>query len=337
MRFAALFLVLFIACQPAKKKACDFAAFVNPFVGTGGDMSNGFGNMFPGAAYPFGMIQLSPDNGGQGWQYAAGYHYPDSMIVGFSHTHLSGTGVADFCDISVMPTVQPIAEKYFVQADSTVKDIISEKSLDPNKFINRDGQPGPFDKHFLLEYSSKFSHKTEKASPGFYSVNLTDDNIDVDLTTTEFAGMHRYRFNKSSDRQSVVLNLGFTNSDRTTDALVRYRSSELITGYRFSTGKANVQRVYFAMQFSRKIKECSYFLADSTDGKQLAKGKNVAAAFSFDSKENQELLLKVAISSVSEEGALANLKTSDRLGWNFDQMHQETRAKWNAELSKSKR
>ena len=334
MRLLSIFVVLVIACQPAKHKVIDFAAFVNPFVGTGGDMTNGFGNMFPGAAYPFGMIQLSPDNGGQGWQYSAGYHYPDSMIAGFSHTHLSGTGVADYCDISVMPTVKPILKKYFVQTDSTLSEIISERSLDANNFINRDGHPGPFDKHFLLEYSSKFSHKTEKASPGFYSVNLQDDNIDVDLTTTEFTGMHRYRFNKFSGSQSVVLNLGFTNSDRTTDALVRHRTPELITGYRFSTGKANVQRVYFAMQFSRKIKDYSYFLADSTDGKQLARGKNVAAAFSFDSKESHELLIKMAISSVSEDGALANLKTSDRFGWDFDRMHQETRAKWNLELSK---
>ena len=266
----------------------------------------------------------------------AGYHYPDSMIVGFSHTHLSGTGVGDYCDISMMPTTKPITEKYFIQSDSTVQGIISEYGFDPNHFINRDGHFGVFDKHFLLKYSSKFSHKTEKASPGFYSVNLQDDNIDVELTVSELAAMHRYRFNNKSDLQNVVLNLGFTNSDRTTDALVRYHSSELITGYRFSSGKANVQRVYFAMQFSRKMKNYRYFRAESRESEKLAKGKELATAFSFDGKERKELLVKVAISSVSEEGALANLKTVDQFGWDFDQMNKATHDKWNTELSKIK-
>ena len=335
MRAAAILLLLLSACQTGIPKE-DYAGYVNPFIGTGGDMKSGFGNMFPGAAYPFGMSQLSPDNGGQGWQYAAGYHYPDSLIVGFSHTHLSGTGVADYCDISVIPTTKPIDRKYFIQSDSTVTEIIFQNGLNPTGFPNQDGHSGPFDKHFLLKYSSKFSHKTEKASPGYYSVNLKDDNIDVELTTGEFAAMHRYRFNKASDRQSVVLNLGFTNSDKTTDALVRHRSAGIVTGYRFSTGKANVQRVYFALQFSRNIKDYNYFLADSTDGRELAKGKNVVATFSFEDKEKSELLMKVAISSVSEDGALANLKTADRFGWNFDQFHKANRAKWNQVLSEIK-
>ena len=335
MRFITIFILALTASQPDAKKQ-DFAGYVNPFIGTGGEMGKGFGNLFPGAAYPFGMIQLSPDNGGQGWMYAAGYHYADSTIVGFSHTHLSGTGVGDYCDISVMPTIKPIEEKYFVQSDSTVNEMIRETGFGPNSFINRDGHLGPFDKHFLLKYRSKFSHKTEKASPGYYSVNLQDDNIDVELTTGELAAMHRYRFNKKSDLQSVVLNLGFTNSDQTTDALARYRSPELVTGYRFSSGKANVQRVYFAMQFSRKIKEHHFFNAEETQGDQLAKGKHLAAAFSFDGKEGQELVLKVAISSVSEDGALANLKTVDPFGWNFNQMQKATREKWNEVLSKIK-
>ena len=336
MRFIGLLLLLMIGCQPEIPKQEDFASYVNPFVGTGGDMTNGFGNMFPGAAYPFGMIQLSPDNGGQGWQYSAGYHYPDSMIVGFSHTHLSGTGVGDYCDISMIPTTKLIAEKYFIQSDSIVREIISDYGFNPNHFVNRDGHFGPFDKHFLLKYSSKFSHQTEKASPGFYSVNLQDDNIDVELTVSELAAMHRYHFNKNSDLQNVVLNLGFTNSDQTTDALVRYQSPKLITGYRFSHGKANVQRVYFAMQFSRKIKEYKFFKTQSLEGDKLAKGKELAAAFSFEGKESKELLVKVAISSVSEEGALANLKTIDSFEWNFDQMHRATHDKWNKELSKIK-
>jgi predicted alpha-1,2-mannosidase len=307
---------------------------VNPFIGTGGVIGKGHGNMFPGAAYPFGMIQLSPDNGGQGWEYCAGYHYPDSFIVGFSHTHLSGTGVGDYGDISLMPTIKPIEEKYFIQSDATVAEICKEQAIKSDGFVNRDGHLGPFDKHFLLKYRSKFSHAAEKASPGYYTVNLKDDNIDVELTVNEFTGMHRYRFNNRSDFQHLVLNLGFTLCDQTKDAQVHCLSPELITGYRFSSGKANVHRVYFAMQFSRPVKKHQFFLADSLSDPGFAKGKQLAAVFSFDGKENQELLVKTAISSVSEEGALANLKTSERFGWDFDSLRKATHDKWNSELSK---
>ena len=321
------------ACASPKQDKQEPVDFVNPFIGTGGAMGVGFGNMFPGAAYPFGMIQLSPDNGGQGWMYTSGYRYSDSLIVGFSHTHLSGTGVGDYCDISVMPTIKPVKQKYFIQSDSTISEIIKSKGLNPNGFIGRDGHPGAFDKHFLLEYASKFSHDTEKATPGYYSVSLQDDSIGVELTTSELVAMHRYHFNRPSETQNIILNLGYTNNDRTTDARVHYRSPNLVTGYRHSTGKADVQRVFFAMQFSRKIKNYQFYLSDKEEG-DTASGKQTAAAFFFNGKESNELILKVAISSVSEDGALANLKTADALGFDFDKMHHETRKKWNQELSK---
>jgi putative alpha-1,2-mannosidase len=286
--------------------------YVNPFTGTGGDKKTGFGNTFPGAAYPFGMIQLSPDNGGQGWQYCSGYRYQDSCITGFSHTHLSGTGVGDFADISLMPTCKEINPNYFLQSDDFVKEYCQTNGLDPNGFLNKDGQPGPFTKNFLLKYRSAFSHSDERASPGYYSVKLTDDNIEVELTTSEYVGMHRYRFSKPSDQQNVILNLGFNiNSDKTTKGLLNFRSSELVTGYRFSTGKATIHRVYFAMQFNRSYTKRTCFLTDSITP-NLAKGTHLAGVFTFNGQESRELLIKVAISSVSEEGALRNLKTADK-------------------------
>ena len=169
MKFLVIILFALAACKPMQKQP-DCVSFVNPFLGTGGEMGKGFGNMFPGAAYPHGMMQLSPDNGGHGWMYSGGYRYADKYIVGFSHTHLNGTGVADYCDISVMPTTKTIDKKYFEQSDSTVNQIIAENKLDPNSFINRDGHPAPFDKHFFLKYRSLFSHNQEKASLGYYSV-----------------------------------------------------------------------------------------------------------------------------------------------------------------------
>ncbi|MBL7969294.1 MAG: GH92 family glycosyl hydrolase [Prolixibacteraceae bacterium] len=334
MRILVVVLLLFASCSMPRLKTSGPAEWVNPFIGTGGEMNKGFGNMFPGAAYPFGMIQLSPDNGGHGWQYSSGYRYADKYIAGFSHTHLSGTGVADFCDISVMPTIKTIDEKYFVQDDSTINQIIEEQKLDPKGFIMRDGHPGPFDKHFFLKYRSAFSHDQENASPGYYSVKLLDDNIDVELTTAELAAMHRYHFQKATELQHLILNLGFTTSDHTTDAQINIRSTDLITGYRFSTGKANVQRVYFAMQFSRPMLGNKFFLSEKALAPNRAQGRNLAGVFSFDGTKGDELRVKVAISSVSEEGALANLKTADQFGWNFDQMRQSARERWNQELSK---
>jgi len=337
MRYSIIAFLLLTACSQLANTEKQPVDYVNPFIGTGGELDKGFGNMFPGAAYPFGMIQLSPDNGGQNWQYSAGYRYYDNFITGFSHTHLSGTGVADFCDISVMPTTKPIEEKYFIQDDSTVAEIIVDKKLDPNGFIGRNGQTGPFAKNFLLKYRSAFSHANETTSPGYYSVLFDDDNIKAELTTTELASMHRYHFGNKAAQQQIVVDLGFTNTDTPVETFVNYRSPELVTGYRFSTGKANVHRVFFAMQFSRKSNGFSIFNADEKPADDKSgKGKKVAAVISFDGNESDELLLKVAISSVSEEGALNNLKTADTFGWDFDKMRQSTRDKWNEELSKIK-
>ncbi len=334
--FGVVILLFLFACQSPKIDKKEPVDFVNPFIGTGGEMGQGFGNMFPGAAYPFSMIQLSPDNGGQGWMYCGGYRYPDSLIAGFSHTHLSGTGVADFCDISVMPTTKPIDEKYFIQDDELISEILIEKGIDEENFMKEKSGINPFDKNFLVKYSSRFSHDSEKASAGYYSVFLPEDSISVELTVSEFVGLHRYKFKENGKAQHLILNLGYSNNDRTTDALIRYRSAELITGYRFSTGKANVQRVYFAIKFSREIKTHEDFLFVEEQNNSIFQGPKTASVFTFDNNDGFELLLKVAISSVSEEGALKNLATADSVGFNFDQMRQNTREKWNTELSKLK-
>ncbi len=332
MRYFVLLLLFAVACKSSEIEGQESVDFVNPFIGTAGEKGEGFGNTFPGAAYPFGMIQLSPDNAGQGWMYCSGYHYPDTLIVGFSHTHLSGTGVSDFCDISVMPTTRKIEKRYFVQDDSTIDAILKEKGWQEDAIASSEGV---FDKHFLLGYCSSFLHQNEKASPGYYSVKLNDSGINVELTTSEMVGMHRYHFPKNAKQQNVILNLGYTNKDKTTDAFIRRRTSDLLTGYRFSSGKANVQKVFFAMQLSRNIEDYQFFLVDEKD-ENTAKGALAAAGFSFNKNEGDELIIKVAISSVSEEGALANLRTADFYGFDFDAMHSATREKWNEELSKMK-
>ena len=234
---------LCITVMAQQKPAVDY---VNPFIGTGGHKGIGFGNTFPGAAYPFGMIQLSPDNGGQGWEYCSGYHYPDSIIAGFSHTHLSGTGVGDYCDISLMPTIKEIAEKYFTQSDDFILEYCRNHHIPTDSFLNKDGHLAPFTKNYLLNYRSKFDHRQETASAGYYSVKLPEDDIDVELTTSELVGMHRYRFNKPADLQHLILNLGFNiNNDKPTDNQINIRSSQLITGHRFLLRESECAACFF--------------------------------------------------------------------------------------------
>ncbi len=320
------------SCAGPEKKPVDY---VDPFIGTGGKIGVGHGNTFPGAAYPFGMIQLGPDNGGQGWEYCSGYHYPDTFIAGFSHTHLSGTGVGDLADISVMPTTKKIRKEYFTQDSAFVRDYCRKNGINPRSFLNKDGLADTFQHNFLLAYRSRFSHDREKASPGYYFVNLEDDQIDVELTVSEFTGMHRYTFPENTPLQHVILNLGFhINRDRPTGCYIHKIAPDMIGGYRFSTGWADVQRVFFVIQFSKPLQDMQLFNADTVTGDHAAKGNHLAGAFSFDGKKDRRLLMKVAISSANETGALANLKTADRYGWNFDALRKATEDKWNDALGK---
>ena len=203
-RVVFILAVLVFASCSKYDKAKDFAQFVNPFVGT--DYT---GNTYPGATVPFGMVQLSPDNGLPGWDRIAGYFYPDSTIAGFSHTHLTGTGAGDLYDISFMPVTNPYNE---VEAP--------------------------------LGIHSKFSHNSEVAEAGYYKVILKDYNIKVELTATERCGVQRYTFPKAE--ASVFLNLAKAmNWDATIDSHIEFADSVTIKGYRYSTGWAQDQKIFF--------------------------------------------------------------------------------------------
>ena len=198
-----LLFVLFPSCLFSQT---DYSKIVNPFIGTGGH-----GHTFPGAVAPFGMVQLSPDTRLSGWDGCSGYHYSDSVIYGFSHTHLSGTGCSDWGDILIMP-------------------MMGEASFD-NKI-----------------YSSKFSHSTEKAQAGFYNVHLEDDDIDVELTTTTRVGFHKYSFNKSG---TVNFILDLLHRDKLLDGKIKIINNKTIEGFRRSEAWALDQRLYFRIEFSK--------------------------------------------------------------------------------------
>ncbi|MDO9375455.1 MAG: GH92 family glycosyl hydrolase [Ferruginibacter sp.] len=263
--------------------------YVDPFIGTGGH-----GHTYPGATVPFGMVQLSPDNGTQGWDWCSGYHYTDSMIAGFSHTHLSGTGIGDWCDISVMPAL----------------DLVNDT---------------------ITLYREKFSHANEKASPGYYEVQL-DNKIKAAFTTTERCGLHQYSF-PAGIKPVIRFNLGFAiNWDSPMETFIEQVNDSTIVGYRFSKGWAQTQRVYFAARVSKPI--AKLFLADgkkALEGKS-AKGKMIKGQLQFDDLAGKTLLMKVALSSVSTGKALIALKEIS--GWNFGTVQKAAENQWEKELQK---
>ena len=285
------FLVCFILICSLKISSQNFTQYVNSFIGTGGH-----GHTFPGPVLPFGMVQLSPDTRIDGsWDGCGGYHYSDSIIYGFSHTHLSGTGVSDWGDILIMPTV---------------------------------GLPSCDNKI----YSSKFNHATEKAGAGFYEVMLKDDGIKAELTTTLRTGIHRYTFQQKSEA-NIILDL--LHRDKTLTSNVTLIDSVTVGGYRISEGWAKEQQVFFIMRFSNPIKKLEFSFKKSFKPKLETRKKEKAqgAFFQFDLSDDKELIVKIAISSVSLEGALKNLEAEAK-HWDFDKYKVDAEKTWNTQLKK---
>ena len=277
---------------PSSCSSSDYTQLVNPFIGT--DFT---GNTYPGAQAPFGMVQLSPDNGLSGWDRISGYFYPDSTIAGFSHTHLSGTGAGDLYDILYMPVTLPYNE-------------------------TAEGNLGIY---------SKFSHNDEEASAGYYRVKLQDYSINVELTATPRCGIQRYTFPKAESM--VVLNLKKAmNWDFTMDSQIEIVDSCNIRGYRFSEGWARGQKVYFAARFSTPFKSVEIADADiKLKGQQV--GTSKVARFMFDTEEGEQITIVTALSGVSIEGAEKNLNAEAPHN-NFDKYLAAAKADWNKQLGR---
>jgi predicted alpha-1,2-mannosidase len=287
-------IVLVLSAQVIAQR--DFSGYVNPFIGT-----SGHGHTFPGATMPFGMVQLSPDTRLTGWDGCSGYHYSDNIIYGFSHTHLSGTGISDYGDILLMPTV---GEAYL------------------NALDNEQTAKG---------YASRFSHQNETAQPGYYRVKLDDDNISVELTATKRAGLHRYTY-PATDRANIILDLA--HRDKVINSYVRITGGRTFIGWRRSEAWAKDQVVYFAGEFSQPFDDWGV----ARDGEkwprmQEVRGQNIQAYFTFDALSGNPVLVKVGISSVSIGGALKNL-ASELAGWDFEKTKSDAARAWNAELRK---
>lgn len=269
----------------------DYTQLVNPFIGT--DFT---GNTYPGAQVPFGMVQLSPDNGLPGWDRIAGYFYPDSTIAGFSHTHLSGTGAGDLYDISFMPVTLP---------------------------YNEAEQP--------LGIHSKFSHEKESAYAGYYQVFLQDYKINVELTATERCGIQRYTFPKAES--AIFLNLKKAmNWDETKDSYIEQVDSVTLKGYRYSNGWARNQKIYFYTKFSRPFDSLQLDKSPIIkDGKE--NGHGYIARINYNTSENEQIVIRTAISGVSMEGAERNFMAEAQES-DFDSYLCKAKKMWNDALGK---
>lgn len=296
--------------------------FVNPIIGT-----DGMGHTFPGACVPFGIVQLSPDtdtiphnvNGAyqaKAYEYCAGYQYHDKTIVGFSHTHMSGTGHADLGDILIMPTTGPL-------------------KLNPGTADKPDSG-----------YRSRFTHDTEKATPGYYEVELDDYGVKAQLTATQRVGVHKYTFPAGEEGRIILdLNHGIYNYDgKTLWAALRVENDTLLTGYRLTNGWARTNYTYFAISLSQPIKnygykDCQRILYNgfwrkfpvNNNFPEMA-GRKLVSYFEFDTEKNPELIVKVALSATSTEGALKNLR-AEATSTDFNSIVRQAADSWKRQLS----
>lgn len=281
--------------------ADDPLQYVDPRIGTGGH-----GHCFPGAAVPFGAVQLSPDTYNDGWDWCSGYHISDTSIMGFSHTHLSGTGCGDLLDFLVMPGVGPV------------------------KLV-----PGPRSNP-EQGYRSRFSHADEIVRPGYYSVQLKDPGILAELTVTERVGLHRYTFPESTSSWIIVdLHHGYDGGGKPTviSSELAQTAPDTIAGGRVTRAWGDGRHSFFSMQFSRQPDSITFYNNDVEVPVGAITGTNLKAVLHFKTRTKETLLVKTGISGVSAASAANNIH-AELPHWDFDAVRQQAQAKWAAQIGK---
>jgi len=302
IKILILITIVLFSCN--KRKTISLTSYVNPMIGT-----SGHGHTFPGATVPFGMVQLSPDTYNVGWDWCSGYHYSDSSIMGFSHTHLSGTGRSELLDVLVMPT-------------------IGEVKFNPGTRENPDSG-----------YRSRFSHKNEIAKAGYYSVLLDDYQIKAELTATQRAGFHRYTFSKDEPANLLIDLAHSFKTDSILEGSLKIVNDTLIVGYHRSKGWGEngekywvEHKVFFAARLSQPIRNASFFVDGKIiDNVKEVQGKVLKTNLVFDIQKQKPLLVKVGISGVDVEGALKNVD-AEIPDWDFDRVVKKADQDWNKML-----
>jgi predicted alpha-1,2-mannosidase len=289
--------------------ASDTASLVDIKIGTGGH-----GHTFPGATVPFGAVQLSPDTFNDQWDWCSGYHISDTSIMGFSHTHLSGTGCGDLLDFLVMPGT-------------------GESKIVPGPRSNPDAG-----------YRSRFDHEDEHAEPGFYSVLLKDYGIRAELTATERTGLHRYSFptDKGAPKSGHIIvdlehSYAYNGQSAVVAASLQNIAPTMLAGGRTTKAWGNGRQIFFTMQFSQQPARIVFYQegAEVPASSQPLTGKSLKCVLFFDLAHDPVVLVKTGISGVSAESAANNLKT-ELPGWDFERVRRSAREKWNQQLSRIK-
>lgn len=288
--------MLILSACTANTNVEDYSAHVNPFIGTGGH-----GHTFPGAVVPHGMIQPSPDTRIDGWDACSGYYYNDSTINGFSHTHVSGTGCCDYGDVLLMPTV---GKQTYQTTDSQSQQ---------------------------LPYASAFSHENESAEPGYYSVFLDRYQVKAELSASKRGAIHRYTF-PASKESGFIIDLDYSLQRQTNSEMeIKVLSDTEICGHKKTTYWAFDQYINFYAKFSKPF---TYTLINDSvtmdNGKRLPICK---ALLQFETKKDEQVLVKVGVSAVDVKGAQNNV-LSEIADWDFDKVRQHARNEWNRYLSK---
>lgn len=300
--FVPMLSLCLVSCNSNQKgqEMEDLTQFVDPRIGTGGH-----GHVFYGANVPYGFIQLGPTSIPQSWDWVSGYHVSDSTVIGFPHTHLSGTGIGDLHDINVMPVV---GEVTYSRGDAS--------SCETG----------------LWSYSDR---SKEVVTPGYYRTHLSRYNVDVELTATKRVGFHKYTF-LGSESPAIVFDMVNGGCwDKTTEAVIRVVNDSTVSGYRYSKGWADDQRVFFRAEFSRKFDNVEFIVNDSVKKGNMAKGAQLFARVNFAEGNQEPVYMKVALSPTSEEGAQLNMQT-ELSGWDFEKTIADAKAAWNKELNKVK-
>lgn len=284
------------SCTTTEKaqEPIDYTAYVDPYIGSGEH-----GHVFVGANVPFGAIQAGPQNIHKGWDWCSGYHYSDSVIIGFSHTHLSGTGCADLGDVLLMPY------------SGEIRTARGEQD-------NIEGSA-----------SSYYKHSNESVSPGYYSL-LMDNGVKVELTASDRTALHRYTYPAGSERR-LLINLKEGNGDKAYDTYLKKIDENTIEGYRFSKGWSPQHKVFFTLKCDQPIESLAVFNDDDAAGNDALSGEGVKGVVTFKG-DAPNVLVKVAISPVSCENALANMN-AEVSHWDFDEVNREAVAKWNDQLA----
>ena len=295
--------LLMVGCKESKQQVVAELIptdYVDPWIGTGGH-----GHVFLGASVPWGMVQLGPTSVTTGWDWCSGYHVSDSTVIGFSHTHLSGTGIGDLLDITVMPVT---GEVTYARGN------------------HDDPQSG------LWSYSRR---SVEQVEPGYYSTHLERYGIDVELTTTSRIGYHKYTFPEGSEKRAIIFDLeNGGNWDKATEGYIIMVNDTQLEGYRYSTGWAKDQKVYFAVELSQPFEDLTV-IADGQFLEKEGRGKVVYGHIDLDPKLDREVMMRVALSPTSIEEAWKNMEAEQK-GWQFDEVRAEAKQLWNQELSKVK-